>query len=254
MPNVSIIVPCYNEEKTIGLLLDAIYHQDYPLADLEVVISDGMSTDNTRVEIEKFRLAHPGLTIQVVDNLQRSIPAALNAAIKSSSAEFILRLDAHSKPEKSYIERSIQALNDGKGNNVGGVWQIEPGGPGRIARAISLAAAHPLGVGDAYYRFATEAGEVDTVPFGAFRRDLVDEIGGYDESLLTNEDYEFNTRIRQRGGKVWLDPQFNPCILHEARLEHFHVNISAMVTGNGGCSNVIRELYVIDRLCHRYLS
>jgi len=62
-------------------------------------------------------------------------------------------------------------------------------------------------VGDAYYRFATEAGEVDTVPFGAFRRDLVDEIGGYDESLLTNEDYEFNTRIHQRGGKIWLDPQ-----------------------------------------------
>jgi len=207
MPTVAIIVPCYNEEKTIGLLLDAIYQQAYPLADLEVIISDGMSTDSTRGEIEKFRLTHPGLAIQVVDNLQRSIPAALNAAIKASSAEFIVRLDAHSKPEKSYVERSIQALNDGKGDNVGGVWQIEPGGPGRIARAISLAAAHPLGVGDAYYRYATQAGEVDTVPFGAFRRSLVLELGGYDESLLTNEDYEFNTRIRQRGGKVWLDPQ-----------------------------------------------
>ena len=108
---------------------------------------------------------------------------------------------------KTYVERSIQALRDGRGDNIGGVWLIEPGGEGRIARAIALAAAHPLGVGDAFYRFATEAGEVDTVPFGAFRRSLVDEIGGYDESLLTNEDYEFNARIRQRGGKVWLDPQ-----------------------------------------------
>lgn len=207
MPRVSIIIPCYNEEKTIGLLLDAIYHQTYPVADMEVIIADGFSTDRTRGEIEAFRQSHPDLVIQVVDNRKRSIPAALNAAIETASGEFLVRLDAHSKPEASYVERSIEALTTGKGENVGGVWQIEPGGAGLIAKAISIAAAHPLGVGDAYYRYATDAGEVDTVPFGAFRRKLVQDIGGYDESLLTNEDYEFNTRIRQRGGRIWLDPQ-----------------------------------------------
>jgi succinoglycan biosynthesis protein ExoA len=207
MPTVSIIIPCYNEEKTIGMLLAAIHQQTYPLAEMEVIISDGMSEDGTRAEIEKFRLTHPDLPIQIVNNRRRNIPAALNSAINVSKGEFIVRLDAHSKPEKTYVERSIQALRDGRGDNIGGIWLIEPGGQGRIARAIALAAAHPLGVGDAFYRFATEAGDVDTVPFGAFRRSLVEEIGGYDESLLTNEDYELNTRIRQRGGKVWLDPQ-----------------------------------------------
>jgi GT2 family glycosyltransferase len=75
-----------------------------------------------------------------------------------------------------------------------------------LARAIAVAAAHPLGVGDALYRYARQAQEVDTVPFGAFRRSLADRIGGFDETLLSNEDYEFNVRIRQAGGKVWLDP------------------------------------------------
>ncbi len=76
-----------------------------------------------------------------------------------------------------------------------------------MARSIAVAAAHPLGVGDAHYRFTDQAQSVDTVPFGAFRRDLVKRIGGFDETLLTNEDYEFNVRVRQGGGKIWLDPK-----------------------------------------------
>jgi GT2 family glycosyltransferase len=75
-----------------------------------------------------------------------------------------------------------------------------------VAESIAIAASHPLGVGDALYRFTDRAGEVDTVPFGAFRRDLIKKIGGFDEKLHSNEDYEFNTRIRLAGGKVWLDP------------------------------------------------
>ncbi len=94
----------------------------------------------------------------------------------------------------------MQALDEGKGANVGGVWKIHPGGKGWIAESIAVAAAHPLGVGDAMYRLNPQAGAVDTVPFGAFRRELIDQIGGFDETLLTNEDYEFNTRVRQSGG------------------------------------------------------
>ena len=76
-----------------------------------------------------------------------------------------------------------------------------------MARSIACAAAHPLGVGDALYRYTDRAALVDTVPFGAYRRDLLEKIGQYDESLLTNEDYEFNTRIRQAGGRIWLNPK-----------------------------------------------
>ncbi len=206
MPIVSIIVPCFNEEETIAQLLEAIYAQTFPLPDLEVIFADGMSTDATRVRIVEFQHTHADLEIRIVDNPRRKIPTALNLAIANASGEIILRLDAHCVPRPDYVSRSVEDLQAGKGWNVGGVWEIRPGAKGWIAQSIALAAAHPLGVGDALYRFTNKAAEVDTVPFGTFNRQLIKEIGGFEESLQTNEDYEFNARIRQAGGRVWLDP------------------------------------------------
>ncbi|HSV85120.1 MAG TPA: glycosyltransferase, partial [Levilinea sp.] len=185
---VSIIIPCYNEQATISLLLDAIYAQTYPRASMEVVIADGMSTDQTRTVIQNFHNSHADLVVRVVDNPRRIIPAALNCALNVAGGEYILRLDAHSAPTRHYVERSIAALEANKGDNVGGLWQIQPGNEGWVAKAIAAAAGHPLGVGDARYRYSNQPGIVDTVPFGAFRRDLIDRIGRYDENLLTNED------------------------------------------------------------------
>jgi len=130
----------------------------------------------------------------------------LNRAIESSHGDIIVRLDAHSKPYPDYVERCIKTLDQRREDNVGGVWEIQPGVNTWIARSIAVAAAHPLGVGDALYRHAKQAAEVDTVPFGCFKRELVDRIGYFDEALLTNEDYEFNARIRKAGGQIWLDP------------------------------------------------
>jgi glycosyltransferase involved in cell wall biosynthesis len=206
MPSVSIIIPCYNEQDTILQLLEAIYAQTYPRADLEVVIADGMSTDGTRTKIADFADAYPDLHIAVADNPKRSIPAALNCALKEAQGEIMVRLDAHSMPYPDYIERCVADLEAGLGENVGGIWEIRPGTQTWMARSIAAAAAHPLGVGDAFYRHAKKAAEVDTVPFGAFKRELLALVGFFDETLLTNEDYEFNTRIRKSGGKIWLDP------------------------------------------------
>lgn len=205
-PVVSIIVPCFNEEATIAGLLEAILAQSYPVEQMEVVIADGLSTDGTRQHIAAFSRQHPQLAVRVVDNPARSIPHGLNLAIAAAQGSTLLRLDAHSSPHPEYVARSLQSLEEGKGWNVGGVWEIRPGEDTWLARAIAAAAAHPFGVGDARYRYTTQAGAVDTVPFGSFRRELVERIGAFDESLQTNEDYEFNVRIRQAGGTVWLDP------------------------------------------------
>lgn len=206
MALVSIIVPCFNEEGTIVQLLSAIAAQTYGVANLEVVLADGMSTDATRARIAQFQTNRPELKLTVVGNPSRLIPAGLNLAINTAKGEYFVRLDAHSVPQPDYVERSIADLQANKGWNVGGVWEIQPGADTWMAKSIAIAAAHPLGVGDALYRYAKEAAEVDTVPFGAFHRSLIDKIGKFDESLEANEDYEFNTRIRQAGGKVWLNP------------------------------------------------
>lgn len=199
-------MPCYNEQQTIRLLLASIYQQTFPKLKMEVIIADGLSTDNTRQEILTFQQDHPELAVRVVDNPQRIIPAGLNQALSVAEGDVIVRLDAHSMPAEDYVQRCVAAIEAGLGDNVGGLWEIQPGGDTWQARSIACAASHPLGVGDARYRVGGTAQEVDTVPFGAFQRSLIAGIGNYDESLLTNEDYEFNTRIRQSGGRIWFDP------------------------------------------------
>ncbi len=206
MPSVSVIIPCFNEQTTIRKLLEAIYAQTFSRTDLELVIADGLSTDGTRAEIAAFTDSHPDLHIAVVDNSRRHIPAGLNYALKEARGEIIVRLDAHSMPYPNYIERCVADLEAGLGENVGGVWEIRPGAETWVAQSIAVAAAHPLGVGDALYRHAEKPAPVDTVPFGAFKRELLALVGFFDETLLTNEDYEFNARIRKSGGIIWLDP------------------------------------------------
>lgn len=218
MPSVSIIIPCFNEQTTIRQLLEAIYAQTFPLADLEVVIADGMSTDGTRAEIAAFADSNQGLHLAIVDNLKRHIPAGLNCALKETRGEIIVRLDAHSLPYPNYIERCVADLEAGLGENVGGVWEIRPGAKTWVAQSIAVAAAHPLGVGDALYRHTEKSALVDTVPFGAFKRELLALVGFFDETLLTNEDYEFNARIRKSGGKVWLDPTIRSVYFARATL------------------------------------
>lgn len=202
----SVIVPCYNEEKTISLLLGALYRQTYPLSRFEVIIADGFSTDLTRERIIDFSKSHKVLKVKVVDNPKRTIPAAVNIAVQHSSGEYIVRLDAHSIPEPDYIKLCVLALKSKKGDCVGGVWKIAPGDKSWMARSIAAAAANPIAVGDARYRYTNKAAYVDTVPFGAFKKNLFIKLGGFNENLLSNEDYEFFTRIRKNSGRIWLDP------------------------------------------------
>ena len=205
-PQVSIVIPCYNEENTIKGLLQAITRQTFPLEKMEVVVVDGISQDGTLDKIQSFKQESTGLKVRVVENQKRIIPAALNIGIREARGEYLIRLDAHSVPHPEYVARTVAGLDQHLGDNVGGIWKIAPSKNTWIAKSIAAAAAHPFGVGDAKYRYADTPGEVDTVPFGGFRREYLLKIGGFDESLHTNEDYELNTRIRQAGGKLWLDP------------------------------------------------
>ena len=203
---ISLIIPCYNEKASIGLLLEAIRRQTFQLDEIEVIIADGMSDDGTRDAIRDYASQHPEFNIRLIDNPASIIPAALNLAIEAARGNVIIRLDAHSAPKSAYIERCLAVLEGTGAANAGGVWDIQPGAVTWIAHSIAAAASHPLGAGDARYRISGEPGPVDTVPFGAFRKDWLDKVGPFNEELLTNEDYEYNVRIKNAGGLIWFDP------------------------------------------------
>lgn len=217
-PTVSVVVPCLNEERTIGPLLEALRAQTYATDRMEVVIADGGSTDRTGDAIDDFRLRYPDLSIAVVANPRRNIPAGLNRAVSASRGEFVVRMDAHAVPAPDYVARCVSLLEQGRGDNVGGVWDIQPSGPSSTARAIAASAGHRLGAGDARYRVGGPAGPVDTVPFGAFRRELLQRIGPFAEDLPFDEDSDMNARIRRAGGVVWLDPTIRSTYFARATL------------------------------------
>jgi glycosyltransferase involved in cell wall biosynthesis len=204
---VSVVIPCYNEERFIRQVLENLAGQ-YDGGPFEIIVVDGMSADGTREEVAKFIAAHPaGARVRLIDNPARTIAAALNRGIAAARGDVIARMDAHSIPSPNYVRRCLEQLRGENVAVVGMPCRIRPGADTPVARANALAVAHPFGIGDAQYRLAGETTPsrfVDTVPFGVFTKRLWRELGGYNEDLLANEDYDFNYRARRRGG-VLLD-------------------------------------------------
>lgn len=204
---VSFLVPCRNEAGTIYPVLEAIYQQTYPRERIEVIVAEGQSEDGTQDQIDRFIQDRSDLRVAVMDNPDRSAPAGLNRALAKARGTFILRMDAHTIPDADYVARCLETLRKTRSDGVGGVWEIQPGGPGAVAGGIAIAAAHPFGVGDARYRIGGKPGWVDTVPFGAYRREVFDRVGRFDERVAVNEDYDFNYRLRAAGGKLYFNPE-----------------------------------------------
>lgn len=204
---VSVVIPCYNEERFIGKALEQLAGQ-FPTQRYEIIVVDGLSNDRTRVVISEFQQRHPDLRVSIVDNPARNIPTALNLGVSAARGNIIARMDAHAVPCAGYIQRCVDGLARTTAGAVGMPCIVQPGADTLMARAIAIAVSHPFGIGDAKYRLGAAGPEyesVDTVAFACFRKELWRELGGFNESLLTNEDYEFNYRIRQSGRTVVLD-------------------------------------------------
>jgi len=205
-PLVSVIVPCYNEEKFIPSLMGCILSQDYPAEKLEIFFIDGMSNDATRELVEKYRSDKPD--IHLLLNKQRFVPFALNLGIKNCHGEVIIRMDAHSQYPVNYISTLVRYLLELNADNVGGVWITKPANCSLKALAIAGALSSVFGVGNSYFRIgSSEIRKADTVPYGCFRRGIFDKIGLFDQELLRNQDDEFNARILENGGTIYLIPE-----------------------------------------------
>jgi GT2 family glycosyltransferase len=142
----------------------------------------------------------------------------LNLGIKAAKGEIIIRMDAHTYYDKDYVAKCVETLSRVDAQNVGGPIETLPGNNTPIAKAIALATSHPFGVGNSKFRTERKAQYVDTIPFGAFRRRLFEEIGYFNQKLERNQDIEFNSRIIRAGGKIFLTPEIKSYYYNQATL------------------------------------
>lgn len=204
LPFVSVIMPVCNEAGSIAYSLASILRQDYPPGRMEVLVIDGMPDDKTR-EIIQQTSAGCHHTIKILDNPDRITPTALNVGLQNAQGEIILRIDGHCRIMPDYIRRCVEGLQKTRADCVGGAMTTT--GKTRMAKTIAFAQSSRFGVGNVAFRTGRKrAGYVDTVPFGAYRREVFERIGKFDEELVRNQDDEFNFRLIQSGGKIWFDP------------------------------------------------
>lgn len=198
---VSVIMPVYNEEKYISGCIESLMRQDYTEGSMEWIFVDGCSKDKTKEIIEEYRINNPHL-IKIYDNPNKTVPYAMNIGIKEAVGRYIVRLDAHAEYANDYISKCVYYLETTDAENVGGV--IETKSRGFVGKAIALMLSSKFGVGNSEFRTNGKSGYVDTVPFGAFRREVFKKYGMYDERLTRNQDNEMNFRIRKNGGKIFM--------------------------------------------------
>lgn len=206
LPRVSVVMPIYNEARWIERSLTAVLEQDYPPSLLEVLIADSHSEDGTAERLREMAVRHPGRAIRLLENPGRTPGAALNLMIREASGEIIVRVDGHAEVAPDYVRRCLSALQTSDALNVGGC--VSASGVGTVGRAIALAIGSFWGNGGARYRSrpALRPTYVDTVQFGAWRRETLAKLGPFIEKWAVNEDCEFNARILDAGGKILLHP------------------------------------------------
>ena len=200
---ITIILPIRNEAKHIKQTLESILYQKDIEQEIEVLIVDGMSTDNTRDIIIKYQKGHPN--IHLIDNPEKIVSTGFNRALNESKGVIIIRVDGHCEIVPDYIQKCLKCLEKINADCVGGA--TDHVASGLVGKSIKMAQSSFFGVGGVSFRKKVEDGQfVDTLAFGAYKRNVFEKFGGYDEELIRNQDDEFNFRIGQGGGKIWLDP------------------------------------------------
>jgi glycosyltransferase involved in cell wall biosynthesis len=204
LPAISVILPVLNEESHLEGAVLSVLSQDYR-GPFEIILALGPSRDRTNEIAAK--LASQDNRVKLIDSPTGKTAAGLNLALAASKSPVVVRVDGHAQIPKNYISLIVEILNKTGAVNVGGVMAAV--GTTAFERAVAGAMRSPLGVGASRFHTGGEAGEVDTVYLGAFRREALLAIGGFDERFTRAQDWELNFRLRENGGVIYFDPRLH---------------------------------------------
>jgi len=205
MKTVSVIIPCRNESANVTDCIESILKQDYPHSQMEVLIVDGMSTDGTREILNNYSVKYD--FIKIIDNQKLIVPTALNIGIQKSTGEIIIRLDMHTIYAPNYISTLVNNLLKLNADNVGCVCKTDVKELTPKSLAIKNVLSSRFGVGNSSFRVGIDkVQKADTVPFGCYPRQIFERFGLFNERLVRNQDIEFNSRITNSGGSIYLLP------------------------------------------------
>jgi glycosyltransferase involved in cell wall biosynthesis len=202
-PFVSIIMPIRNEAGHLRRCLNSLFAGDYPQERIEYVLVDGESDDGTPQLLAEIARERPNVVI--LRNPKRIVPPALNLALAKAKGEYIVRVDAHTVYEPDYVRCCIELLRSTGAANVGGAQRAV--GTDYVSSAIAIATTSRFGAGDAKFRFSEQEAWVETVYLGAWRKQTLLDVGGFDDRFVVNQDYELNHRIIKAGGRILLSPK-----------------------------------------------
>ncbi|MDQ1105162.1 glycosyltransferase family 2 protein [Nocardioides zeae] len=221
LPGVSVVMPVLDEEPYLADSVDRVLAQDYD-GPVEVVLAVGPSSDAT--EAIAADIAAREARVRVVPNPTGRTPQALNAALAATTQPYVVRVDAHGFLPDGYLRRVVELLESTGAANVGG--RMDVVGEDDFGRAVAVAMSSRLGIGGSRFHVGGEAGPAETVYLGAFRRAVLEQLGGYDERYRRAQDWELNHRIRAAGEEIWFDPSiavtYRPRRSVRALAQQFH--------------------------------
>jgi glycosyltransferase involved in cell wall biosynthesis len=205
MPAISVVVPMRNEAQTIATCLRSLLSQTLPPSEYEIIVSDGMSDDGSTELVHKLQSEWPNLAR--LNNPSRIMPAGMNIGIRSAQAPVIVVAGAHTSYPSHYLEKCLRFLEKTGADVVGGplVTTARKGGFG--PRVIAAILSSRFGVGNSAFRTGLKEGWVDTVPYGAYRKEVFEQCGMYNESLVRAQDCELHARIRHSGRRIYQTPE-----------------------------------------------
>lgn len=201
LPFVSVIIPMRNEQAWIDRCLGSVLAQDWPADRMEVLVADGLSTDDSPRMLAELGARDP--RVRVVQNPGLIVPTGLNLVIAAARGDIIARIDAHTVLEPDYLRRGVELLERTGASNVGGPMICRGGSP--VADAIAAAMGSRFGIG-ATFHFATGEVDCDTVYMGMWPRRVFEDVGLFDEEFVRNQDDELSYRIRKAGGRIVCSP------------------------------------------------